>query len=53
MTLIPVMAPPVVTPTIPAKPKQQYTCPMHPEVISDSPGKCPKCEMELVPVKTN
>ncbi|WP_312334831.1 efflux RND transporter periplasmic adaptor subunit [Sphingobacterium sp.] len=24
-----------------------YTCPMHPEVISDKPGKCPKCGMEL------
>lgn len=31
--------------------KQLYTCPMHPEVISDKPGKCPKCEMDLVPVK--
>ncbi len=25
-----------------------YTCPMHPEVNSDKPGKCPKCEMVLV-----
>lgn len=25
-----------------------YTCPMHPEVISDKPGKCPKCGMTLV-----
>jgi len=25
-----------------------YTCPMHPEVISDKPGTCPKCNMELV-----
>lgn len=25
-----------------------YTCPMHPEVISDEPGKCPKCNMSLV-----
>lgn len=25
-----------------------YTCPMHPEVISDKPGKCPKCNMNLV-----
>lgn len=30
---------------------QQYTCPMHPEVIKDAPGKCPKCGMSLVPVK--
>ena len=28
-----------------------YTCPMHPEVKSDTPGKCPKCSMALVPVK--
>lgn len=25
-----------------------YTCTMHPEVISDKPGKCPKCGMDLV-----
>jgi hypothetical protein len=25
-----------------------YTCPMHPEVISDVPGDCPKCGMALV-----
>jgi len=25
----------------------QYTCPMHPEVTSDKPGKCPKCGMNL------
>ena len=24
-----------------------YTCPMHPEVISDKPGTCPKCGMDL------
>src|SRR3989344_4846811 len=28
---------------------QTYTCPMHPEVQSDKPGKCPKCGMDLVP----
>jgi len=26
-----------------------YTCPMHPEVRQDTPGKCPKCGMFLVP----
>lgn len=31
--------------------KVVYTCPMHPEVISDTPGKCPKCGMTLVPKK--
>ncbi|HUT55264.1 MAG TPA: heavy metal-binding domain-containing protein [bacterium] len=25
-----------------------YTCPMHPEVVSDQPGKCPICGMNLV-----
>jgi hypothetical protein len=26
-----------------------YTCPMHPDVRSSKPGKCPKCGMTLVP----
>src|SRR5690554_5981054 len=29
----------------------KYTCPMHPEVISDDPGDCPKCGMDLVPME--
>ena len=28
-----------------------YTCPMHAEVTSSQPGKCPKCGMNLVPKK--
>ena len=28
-----------------------YTCSMHPEVISDKYGKCPKCGMELIEKK--
>jgi len=28
-----------------------YTCPMHPDVTSDKPGKCPKCGMALVAKK--
>ena len=26
-----------------------YTCPMHPDVQQERPGKCPKCGMQLVP----
>ncbi len=29
-----------------------YTCKMHHEVISDKPGKCPKCGMDLVKKET-
>ncbi len=27
---------------------QVYTCPMHPQIISDHPGQCPICGMDLV-----
>jgi Cu(I)/Ag(I) efflux system membrane fusion protein len=27
-----------------------YTCPMHPDVHADAPGRCPYCGMDLVPV---
>jgi Cu(I)/Ag(I) efflux system membrane fusion protein/cobalt-zinc-cadmium efflux system membrane fusion protein len=30
---------------------QLWTCGMHPEVILDEPGQCPKCGMNLVPLK--
>jgi len=26
----------------------KYTCNMHPEVVKDAPGNCPKCGMKLV-----
>ena len=28
----------------------RYTCPMHPEILRDRPGSCPKCGMPLVPM---
>ena len=27
--------------------KVVYSCPMHPEVLKNKPGKCPKCGMNL------
>ncbi|MCD1636443.1 heavy metal translocating P-type ATPase [Martelella mediterranea] len=27
-----------------------YTCPMHPEIVRDHPGNCPKCGMALEPM---
>lgn len=30
---------------------KHYTCTMHPEVVKDKPGKCPKCGMKLVAMK--
>ena len=29
---------------------QKYTCPMHPQIVQDEPGKCPLCGMTLVPL---
>jgi len=31
-------------------PNSKYTCPMHPEIVQDGPGSCPKCGMALVPM---
>ena len=41
-------AEPVATPS----PAITYTCPMHPEVVQDHPGACPKCGMALEPRTT-
>jgi len=29
---------------------KKYTCPMHPEIVTDKPGNCPKCGMTLVEI---
>src|SRR5690348_16124247 len=41
---------PVAAPAAPAPAGTKYTCPMHPEIISNSPGTCPKCGMALEPL---
>ena len=33
----------------PAKKAAEWTCPMHPEIVRDAPGACPKCGMALEP----
>jgi FtsP/CotA-like multicopper oxidase with cupredoxin domain len=35
-------------PELPPGARIAYTCPMHPEVVSDEAGKCPKCGMKLL-----
>lgn len=32
---------------------EKYRCPMHPDIISDKPGNCPKCGMALEPVSNS
>jgi hypothetical protein len=31
---------------------QLYVCPMHSEIRQSSPGKCPRCGMDLLPEGT-
>jgi FtsP/CotA-like multicopper oxidase with cupredoxin domain len=33
-------------------PATSYACPMHPEITSSEPGTCPKCGMQLLPVRS-
>ncbi len=39
-----------VAPTERAASGRRYTCPMHPEVVRERPGACPKCGMALDPM---
>jgi FtsP/CotA-like multicopper oxidase with cupredoxin domain len=38
-------------PPLPPEVSVTYVCPMHAEVISDEPGRCPKCGMKLMPAQ--
>ena len=31
--------------------REQWTCPMHPEIVKDESGSCPICGMDLVPAQ--
>ena len=32
---------------------QKWTCSMHPQIITDRPGKCPICGMDLIPLSVD
>ncbi len=51
--ILPEVIPAKAPPSSPIAAKVIYTCPMHPEIEQDHPGKCPKCGMTLVPKKGN
>ncbi|MGB5459024.1 MAG: heavy metal translocating P-type ATPase [Eudoraea sp.] len=38
---------------VPFTASNQYTCPMHPEIVRDEPGSCPICGMDLVSIEPN
>ena len=37
----------------PAEGPVVYTCPMHPDVVSEEPASCPQCGMKLMPAATD
>jgi hypothetical protein len=47
----PVQEPEVMGPGAAKSSAQIYTCPMHPEIRQQEPGKCPICGMGLVPAE--
>ena len=44
-------APAAPAPAAKKEVKKLWHCPMHPDIIREAPGKCPKCGMDLVPIK--
>ena len=38
------------TPAAPVRAGTKWTCPMHPEIVTDGPGSCPICGMALEPI---
>tara|TARA_R110001592_G_scaffold53152_2_gene163102 strand:- start:235 stop:636 length:402 start_codon:yes stop_codon:yes gene_type:complete len=46
-------SPPVATKEGASVPGALYTCPMHPEVVQEAPGRCPICDMRLIPKTEN
>lgn len=36
----------------PAEESTRYTCPMHPQIVTEEPGQCPICGMDLVPLQS-
>jgi RND family efflux transporter MFP subunit len=48
----PAAAGPTVAPAAKPEAKTQYWhCPMHPQIVTQAPGKCPICSMDLVPIQ--
>ena len=39
--------------SIGASSAEQWTCPMHPEIVKDKSGDCPICGMDLVPMEAD
>ena len=43
---------PAAAPTAKPETRTEYWhCPMHPQIVTKAPGKCPICSMDLVPIQ--